>query len=71
MLILLGPDIDPATIADDLQRGHHRVVVMQWFAHPHEHQIAQRRVTTGAKHALQMQHLPTISPGRKCRTKPI
>src|SRR5205085_8435495 len=35
-------EVEPFRIADDIDRLHHRVVVVQRLPHPHEHDVAKR-----------------------------
>jgi len=50
-------DIQSAAIADDFERGHHRVVIVQRFAHAHEHKIPQTAFATRMQQATRLMHL--------------
>ena len=51
------PEIQPAPVGDDLQRRHHRVVIVQRLTHPHEHEVSQARLAVCPQRALCVEHL--------------
>ena len=50
-------DVESASIRNDLQGGHHRVVVVEGFAHSHQHQIPEPRQALGSQGSLAVHEL--------------